>query len=228
MDADGSNRRQVTKKTDNIGLREFYPSFSPNGKKLVFARATNWTFMNNVAQPKIYTIDIDGSNERCLTDGYYAKWSPDGKKIVFYNEGKIFIMDTDGKNQVKIADGYMPSWSLDGKHIAFSNYLAVSDIEIFKMDSDGNNVVRLTKGMKGAIEASWSPDGKYIVFSNQIFDGVCSFCSIYKVSANGGDSVLISEDYSSGPSWFDPSFAIKYAVDPSDKSAVTWGWIKNR
>ncbi|MDQ1317293.1 MAG: TolB protein, partial [Candidatus Poribacteria bacterium] len=112
MDADGSNRRQVTKKTDNNELREFYPSFSPSGKKLIFTRSTNWNWFctpnTPPAQFKIYTIDIDGSNERYLTDGYYAKWSPDGKKIVFQEKGNIIIMDTDGKNQVKIADGACP------------------------------------------------------------------------------------------------------------------------
>lgn len=70
MDADSSNQYQVTKNE----VWEYSPCFSPDGKKLIFTRSTDYSHAPNAQiHFKIYTIDIDGSNERYLTDGAMAK-----------------------------------------------------------------------------------------------------------------------------------------------------------
>jgi Tol biopolymer transport system component len=226
MDADGYNQRQIT----NNKVWEYSPCFSPDGKKLIFTRATNIIQVPNPPPPdfKIYTVDIDGSNERYLIDGYEAKWSPDGKKIVFCKDTNIIIMDTDCKSQVKIAGlSDYPSWSPDGKQLAFRSI----DGEIYKIDSDGNNIVLLTKRidnvkkiMNNAVNPSWSPDGRYIIFWDMETLNNMIISNIYKVSTDGGIPVLIISE-GMYPSWFDPAFI---AVNPAGKLADTWGGIKIR
>ncbi len=98
MDADGSNKRQVT---DN-GAANFAPYFFPDGERILFC--------SNLADPKgrnfdIYMINLDGTGLERVTyfdafDGFPI-FSPDGKKLVFCsnrnneleNETNVFICD---------------------------------------------------------------------------------------------------------------------------------------
>src|SRR5260370_25430848 len=98
MNADGSNKRQVT----HLNAASFAPYFFPDGKRIIFA--------TNVADPKgrdfdLYMIKVDGSGMERITynptfDGF-PMFSPDGKKLVFASnrngqkehETNIFIAD---------------------------------------------------------------------------------------------------------------------------------------
>lgn len=98
MNADGTNKRQVTK----LNKASFAPYFFPDGKRIIFS--------SNQADPKgrdfdLYVINLDGSGLERITyfesfDGF-PMFSPDGKKLVFAsnrNNGKtndtnIFIAD---------------------------------------------------------------------------------------------------------------------------------------
>lgn len=98
MNADGSNKRQVT----HLNKASFAPYFFPDGKRIIFS--------SNQADPKgrdfdLYTINVDGTGMERITfnptfDGF-PMFSPDGKKLVFAsnrNDAKqgdtnIFIAD---------------------------------------------------------------------------------------------------------------------------------------
>lgn len=80
MDADGSNKRQIT----NNGAANFAPYFHPSGEKIIFS--------SNLGDPTgrvfhIYMINIDGTGlEQVTTEGTFngfPMFSPDGKKLVF-------------------------------------------------------------------------------------------------------------------------------------------------
>jgi Tol biopolymer transport system component len=80
MNADGSNKRQVT----NLNAASFAPYFFPDGRRIIFA--------SNVNDPKgrdfdLYMINVDGTGLERITfndtfDGF-PMFSPDGKKLVF-------------------------------------------------------------------------------------------------------------------------------------------------
>ena len=98
MDADGSNKRQVTRN----GKANFGPYFFPDGKRIIFA--------SNMDDPRgrnfdLYMINIDGTGLERITfndtfDGF-PMFSRDGKKIVFASnrnsakqgDTNIFIAD---------------------------------------------------------------------------------------------------------------------------------------
>jgi TolB protein len=98
MNADGSNKRQVT----HLNKASFAPYFFPDGKRIIFA--------SNVADPKgrdfdLYKINVDGTGLERITyndtfDGF-PMLSPDGKKLVFASnrndkvkgDTNIFIAD---------------------------------------------------------------------------------------------------------------------------------------
>ena len=82
MNADGSNKRQVTK----LGAASFAPYFTPDGKRIVFC--TNY-FATDPRKRNfdLAMINIDGTGLERVTynetfDGF-PMFSPDGKKLVF-------------------------------------------------------------------------------------------------------------------------------------------------
>lgn len=98
MDADGSNKRQIT----NNGKANFAPYFFPDGKRIIFA--------SNMADPRgrnfdLYKINLDGTGQERITfndtfDGF-PMFSPDGKKLVFASNRNAKIQ---GNTNVFIAD----------------------------------------------------------------------------------------------------------------------------
>ena len=98
MNADGSNKRQVTRN----GKANFGPYFFPDGKRIIFA--------SNMDDPggrnfDLYKINVDGSGLERLTfnstfDGF-PMFSPDGKKIVFASNRNAA---KEGDTNVFIAD----------------------------------------------------------------------------------------------------------------------------
>jgi Tol biopolymer transport system component len=80
MNADGSNKRRVTK----LDKASFAPYFFPDGKRIIFSSNLDDARGRNF---DLYTINVDGSGLERVTfndtfDGF-PMFSPDGKKIVF-------------------------------------------------------------------------------------------------------------------------------------------------
>ncbi|HSE25001.1 MAG TPA: hypothetical protein VLB68_25295 [Pyrinomonadaceae bacterium] len=98
MNADGSNKRQVT----HNGKANFGPYFFPDGKRVIFA--------SNMDDPRgrnfdLYKINVDGSGLERITfnntfDGF-PMFSPDGKKLVFASNRNAA---KEGDTNVFIAD----------------------------------------------------------------------------------------------------------------------------
>lgn len=98
MNADGSNKRQVT----SNGKANFGPYFFPDGKRIIFS--------SNIDDPRgrnfdLYKINVDGTGLKRITfndtfDGF-PMFSPDGKKLVFASNRNA---KAPGETNVFIAD----------------------------------------------------------------------------------------------------------------------------
>ncbi len=98
MNADGSNKRQVT----SNGKANFAPYFFPDGKRIIFA--------SNMADPRgrnfdLYKVNVDGTELEQITfnqtfDGF-PMFSPDGKRLVFASNRNA---KAQGETNVFIAD----------------------------------------------------------------------------------------------------------------------------
>lgn len=146
MNVDGSNIRQVTTHTGYDGGA----FFSPDSKKLVFRAQVFKTqeqideyqslLRLNMIRPsklELFTINIDGSDRRQLTDNGAANFAPfyhpSGEKIIFSSNladpkghnFELFMINTDGANLEQITfsaefDGF-PMFSYDGKILVFAS-----------------------------------------------------------------------------------------------------------
>ena len=85
MNADGSNQHQITQ----LGGANFGPSWTPDGKRLIFS--------SNYKQPRsgnfdLYLINLDGSGleQVTISAGFngFPQFSPDGKQLVWVVESE--------------------------------------------------------------------------------------------------------------------------------------------
>lgn len=114
INIDGSDLKQITnpsqiqrQEKSDFKTGDYDPWLSPDGKTVAFMRhfgGTDW---------RIFSVDIDGNNEKQLTQTGVAngipKWSNDGKQIVYvsWDNSKLenlglYIMDSDGANKKKL------------------------------------------------------------------------------------------------------------------------------
>ena len=126
---DGRGLTRLTRNPDH----DIPLDFSPDGKRIVFLRAEAAT---NPPTGSLYVVNVDGTGVHRITPpgidvGAQARWSPDGKEIVFSGpptepQGSIRVVQPDGTGFRKVFEdpkggtAATPTWSPDGKKIMFA------------------------------------------------------------------------------------------------------------
>jgi len=171
MDADGTNVRRLTTLPEKAEL-DSQPRFSPDGRRLVFARYISETIPLISA---LFTVRVDGSGLKQLTPWGMgagdADWSPDGTKIAFEaspergSYGDIFTIDADGQQLTNLTDNYSrsfksadPVWSADGTKILFvsDHYFKGEDgIGLATMNPDGTDRHHISSNPKDEHQPDW-------------------------------------------------------------------------
>ena len=195
-----------------VYVLDFSPSWSPNGKRVVFARARGQVDPNNgecclLSSSTLQVIGADGQGLRRIRGSldFEPAWSPNGKLIAFLRRGapalrnRLFVMRPDGSGARAVrgvAPGAgAPAWSPNGREIAFWQSGSAGRGVIYAVRPDGSGRRKIVEGADYG--ASWSPDGKRLLFA-RAFD-------IHVVNANGSNVRKLTR--ASGHRYFEPAWS---------------------
>ena len=194
---------KYTKRITNSASQDNMPSFSADGKSLVYASEKSgvWSlYIAKTGRPEeSYFFNATLINDEPLfkpsdTERMHPKYSPDGKEIAFIeNRKQLMVYNIASKNVRQITDG------------------------------SGN------PNSSGDIGYEWSPDGKWfaIVYTANKHD---PYTDIGIVSAQGGDIInLTNSGYiSSNPRWVLEGDAILFRSDRYGmRSHASWGSLND-
>jgi tol-pal system beta propeller repeat protein TolB len=147
------------------GFETTSPSFSPDGKQLVFMSPRPLT-------PQLYSVNVNGTGLRLLTPVVAGKrsyrtgadWSPAGDEIAFQQQNGDFQVWT-----IRVKDRVMtqltsdgenedPAWAPDGRHLSITRRLgAIGDPRaIWVIDERTGRLRQLTTNGDGRL-SDWSP-----------------------------------------------------------------------
>lgn len=188
VDSNGEHLHRLLK---DDGFLDSNPSFSPNGKFVIFSRVPSSYNSNNA----IYRVNVDGTGLTAITHytvlvryDDWPEYSPDGNRIAFTTarDGLLWVtavMNADGSHIHFVTPSWLgasaPDWSPDGHGLVVDTYQHFivwgQNEELWTIDLEGDGITRLTKNnfpgqtsyyaQPHDYTPAWSPDGTAIVFS---------------------------------------------------------------
>jgi tetratricopeptide (TPR) repeat protein len=163
------------------------PSWSPDGKSIIFARAKAYDLKNTKGQGKILL-----TREEC------KEFVEDGKPFLFdlyripFNDGRGGVADPIPGASNNGRSNYFGRYSPDGRWIVFcqakSYMLLQRDSELYLIPAAGG-AARKLRGNAGRMNSwhSWSPNGKWLVFSSKAWSDYTQLCLTH-IDENGDSS----------------------------------------
>lgn len=151
-----------------------YVALSPDGKKVALV-----AYSDQVNRYIIWVHDVGGRNATGLAgteDASLPFWSPDGRYIAFFSQGKLKKVDLTSTGSVQVIcnapNGRGGAWNRDGV-IVFTPDIWVG---LHKVSASGGTPVEITKPDQSLAEMShrfpvFLPDGRHFVYLAANFAG---------------------------------------------------------
>lgn len=157
-----------------------------------------------------------------FSDGYHAKWSPDGSMVVYTvrtsTAVSLWIYETETTESYPIVEGidgdFTTSWSPDSKKIAFDAYESETSqrMQIWIKNLDTGELSMFTNN-SGSSVPSWSNDGSRIAFPSNN--------SIQIKNVNTGISTTIPNTTgASCPHWKYDDSQIVFTIGPESVNDI--------
>jgi Tol biopolymer transport system component len=204
------------------------PAWSPDGTQLAYSSDKDSEHL------QLWIRDMKSGHSRRLTDlttqPQGAAWSPDGRRIAFFNVdgmwrvAQMSVIDVASGKVTKVHDTLpqpgAPAWSPDGKRLAIAGIAPMTKRfregtnQILTMSSTSLNddtwfapQPLMSIDSRGGCGPAWSPDGTKMA---AIYEGVLA---VWPVSSSGeplGPPRRITSESAHAPSWSGDSRHVLY------------------
>jgi tricorn protease len=191
--------------TSTPGVMEREPAWSPDGQTIAYFSDESGMYALHVAPQTGSAVAGAAAVKKFALapePAYYfgPKWSPDSKKIAFYdNRLKTYMLDTTtGKltliNEKNVYGGFSAgtfsfAWSPDSKWIAYPRSMGNHLHAIYLYSLDSGQSTQVTSEMGDSREPAFDRDGKYLFFLASTNEGATSngldmTSDLYQVTSN--------------------------------------------
>ena len=195
MASDGS---QLTQLTDLPGTNDWEPTWTADGRSIVFHRTSSavpeWGDLYRLTETSPGAWEEEVFLSRPGAE-YSLEFSPDGRWLAYtyvtdddpyYNAGEDDYILENGDIVIARADGTRgrrlrlpaseeadPSWSPDSKKLSFTRWRIMPEwdaIGVWTVDRDGTHVKQVLRGPEAA-DATWTADGRALLYQHCAGDG---------------------------------------------------------
>ncbi len=149
----GASLRAQETRSDTLLTTEHYldwervndAQISPDGSRIVYTRQ-HVNKLEDKWESEIWILNADGAQHRFFVKGSAARWSPDGKRLIYLAEGEpkgsqLFVRWVDAEGPATQVTRVTetprnPRWSPDGRSIAFSMFVPNQEKWTISMPSE--------------------------------------------------------------------------------------------
>ncbi|MEW5916285.1 MAG: S9 family peptidase [Gemmatimonadota bacterium] len=194
---------------------------SPDGTRIIYARR----YVNKQLdrfESALWIMNADGSENRFLTKGSSPKWSPDGTRIAFTNEGEprgtqIYVrwMNAEGATSQITRVEHDPGdigWSPDGKWIGFAMFTPKPNVWQIDMPAPPTG-------------AQWTAAPRYVSTLHYRADRrgflEAGYVHLFVVPADGGTARQLTKgDWNAGSRFDGQPGSVGWSWTPDGKSIL--------
>lgn len=205
----GSGARHVV---TGVANDTWLPSWSPRGDEIAYTALDR----NDQTTATIRLVSATGADDRLVTSGFSATWSPDGSRLAvvkrFYDAGPLEVVDRTGAVVARFEDAkcYGPTWSPNGRLLAFTAGSDPNRLVVAAADGTASRVVVDERGNTYIRDPDWSPDGKRVAYARSRTNVQTN--QIYTLDAGGTVRPLTTELDAQQPAWSPDGEELAYTV----------------